>query len=125
MAFSYLQQLILSSPFLGINYLLQAVFFGLFLTSLVSWILKIINFSYANVVANNSISRILVIICFIYLKTWGTWSDWFIYVAYVCAIFMSFYIYDCSCNITEKYTEKVRGLYNVQIFILFSYFKQQ
>ena len=103
MAFNYLHHLILSSPFLGINYILQAVFFGLSLISLVAFVLKIINFSYANVIANNSISRVIVVLCFIYLKTWSTWSSWLIYPAYAFAIFMSFYTYDCACNIIEVY----------------------
>ena len=116
MVFNYLYGLILSSPFLGINYILQAVFFGLSLTSFVAFLLKIINFSYANVIANNSISRIVVIFCFIYLKTWSTWSSWLIYPAYGCALFMSFYTYDCAYNIIEAYTNKIRGRYILQVF---------
>ena len=115
--FHILNGLVLSSPILAANYILQCVFFGLTLSSFLAFLLKTINFSYADFVANNIRVKVLVIGCFIYMKMWNSWSGYLIYVGYGTSLFISLYIYDCSCNLSEHYVNKVRGFYTGQVFL--------
>lgn len=115
--YDYLSSLILQSPVLAINYILQCVAFALFLASFATFFLKTINFAYAEAVTNNRIAQIICIGCFLYLKAWNTWESWFIYFGYICSAYLGIYVYDCCLNISEAYTKKVRGYYVGQVFL--------
>ena len=101
--FNTLNELILSSPILAANYILQCVFFGLTLSSFLAFLLKMINFAYADFVASNTLVRIFVVGCFIYMKAWNNWSSKLIFVGYGTSLFIAMYVYDCCCNLSEKY----------------------
>jgi len=77
--------------------------------------LKSINFSYAQAIVDNTLSRVIIILIFVYLEIWNQWSGWFIAIGYLCGAFMIMYTYDCCLNISEYYASNVRGYYWYQV----------
>ena len=85
------------------------------LSSFLAFLLKLIHFAYADFVASNTIVRILVVGCFIYMKAWNNWSSQLVYFGYGTSIFICIYVYDCCCNLSEHYVNRVRGFYLGQV----------
>ena len=113
-----LLSLILSLPSLVmLNYVLQSVCFGYFISSFLVFLLKIINFAYADWLGHTSLIRIVAMLLFAYLKIWDSWFSFWIFVAYFLSSFFSLYVFDSGYLIAEKYQTKVRGHYTLQIFI--------
>lgn len=81
-----------------ISYTLQSIFFSLAITSVLTALLKLIHFSYAKIIFNNSITKIALSILFMYIKIWKQ-SSWFVVVGYACGAFVALYVYDCGMNI--------------------------
>lgn len=103
------------SPTLGLNYLLQSVFFGLSMSSFTVLLLRAVRFSYAKAVVDNKVAKLIIILLFMYSKVWDQWSTWFMGLGCGCAIFMCLYTFDSCLNIAEYYSQNVRGLYWGQV----------
>ena len=93
----------------------QFIFFTISISSFIVFILKAVKFEYAEYFTNNYVFKFVVGLLFLYMKIWKFFDDGMIYVTYLCAVFISFYVYDCCCNIAEAANRRVG---NKEIFIV-------
>ena len=97
-----------------LSYVLQSIFFSLAITSLLTALLKLISFSYAKAIFNNSMAKIILAVLFMYIKIWQQ-SNWFILIGYACGLFVALYVYDCGMSVGELYVDRVHGWYWYQV----------
>lgn len=111
----YLLTTFASSPMLCVNYVAQAYFFSLSVTSFITIILTILRIRLASAIMKTTVARIAIFGIFLYIKLWSMWSDFFFILSYFCSFFMMAYVYDCCYNIADFYNEKVYGYYFWQV----------
>jgi hypothetical protein len=85
-----------------INQLIQVYCFSQGILFLVTTLIQLTNFIYADFLLNMKFLGFFTFILFWILKQWIMYQTWMVYASIFLAIFLAVYFYDGICNISEN-----------------------
>lgn len=86
-----------------LNQVLQALFFSSAITNLISFMVRLIGFAYADTVANSRMIQIFGMCMMWYLHIWDYYSGLLYIISVFSLTIVSIYVYDFCGNVSERF----------------------
>lgn len=86
-----------------VNQALQALFFSSAVTNLISFVVRLIGFAYADTVANSRIIQLFGMCLMWYLHIWDYYSGLLYIISVFSMTIVSIYVYDFCGNVSERF----------------------
>lgn len=86
-----------------VNQALQALFFSSAVTNLISFVVRLIGFAYADTVANSRIIQLFGMFLMWYLHIWDYYSGLLYIISVFSMTIVSIYVYDFCGNVSERF----------------------